>query len=591
MSRRRPKIPSFLGGGAPRKRSERAKPTAYLLTYPGSQELLRLAPTWEAVRERLRIYDLPTIVIEISRASALLAHHGFFQREEARTRLLDRYFPPGSERRWRIDYRIRREEEQGVRIAPFHELQLINALKLALLDDLCDDEVGVQDLTPLGEALLMLNALLEEPPLGPGPWKEHSESSRQRWELYLVANGLLNSADSDFLNAVRTHDLYLTPRPHLEGERAYIDLPSRVQELSGLPDVGIWAAFFAVNVPWINAGQDVLQAEVPSIDPITFFTSNFAFEDEEIEAVFRLLVNDPADLRAEARALYSGSIRPYHILPFAKRPLIKIKGRLYALSVPMLRAKLSDGIHHLLLDAEKARYLDYMGDVMDDHVADVFHRLYPSCTYLGEKDLSSVFPRDQKRSDAVLMLGDICVVIENKANALAVGIRSGEDWELYERKTKDIFEDAAEQIASTTTAIRNGQLISLGIDPARIQVYLPVVLTLEEIPTNPLLLGRTLDKTRAAGLLAGSDVTTLQVLSIRELYQWEAAVEQGVAPERILLQKATDETWWHASFQNYCLAHGLSPARETSSVARVRFNEIMDRVSRFFAARAKSPAP
>ncbi len=595
---RHPKIPAFLQTGrTPAARPSEPTPVDFTWMFAGSMEVLALKPSLEAVRERIARYDLQFVVTELGRMSNLLFYHGFPDQQIAQAQLLDRFFPSGTERRARIDYRIRRFRETNKKSPHlFHEVQLVNAMKLAFLDLPVETREGETSLEPLGEALLMLNALIDEPPLGPGRMDLGSEESLRAWEIHLMANGLFNSEPSLVYEFIRVHDLYFQDRPHLRGTRAYLNLPEQLKALTGLEPVALWAGLFAANVPWLNARPDQLASAVPTLRVPGFLKQEFDFGDDEVEHLLRFLATDAEVLSREVKTRYKRSLRPYDMLPFGKHPLVRFGDEFYALSVKLLQMKLYEGIHHLFLgpgttDEQREQYLVYMGDVLDDYVQELFTRAYAGQPgrYITESDLRTVlFRQGDKVCDGILKLGDIVILAENKANSLALGIRSGEDRATYERKTKDIFLDGAEQISSVVAAIREGRLSVLGLDPSQIRVFVPLVITLEPIPPNPLLMARITDTSTAAGHLVGSDITRLQTMDVPSLHTWETGVEMGIDMGRLLREKARDSNWWSASFVNYLLAVGVPATERVGTAATHRYQTIMSQVRGYFAQRTRA---
>jgi hypothetical protein len=234
-----------------------------------------------------------------------------------------------------------------------------------------------------------------------------------------------------------------------------------------------------------------------------------------------------------------------------------------------------------------------MGDVVDDYVGGHLDRAYrrPGSLYISEVELKTALPGEgEKLVDAILCHGDTVVLLENKANALTLGIRAGDTPAEYDRKTKDIFLDAAEQTGRVIESIRAGRLLSAGLDPATINTYVPVVLTLEEIPSNPLLLQRIIEHTQANGLLLGTDVLRFQTITLSEFLQLEAEMDGGVAPEEALRQKSSSDVWWGVSFQNFCLATHRRSGHSTSNWFAERYSQITSQVSGVFAARTREPA-
>src|SRR5439155_21542420 len=114
-------------------------------------------------------------------------------------------------------------------------------------------------------------------------------------------------------------------------------------------------------------------------------------------------------------------------------------------------------------------------------------RVYPALAnrYLGPKELTGSITG--RSCDFVILYGDALVLIEVKATRFTLAARTEGSWSDYERAFTEIFLDSASQIDNTVRGIEAGKLLHMGIDPAVVRLYFPVVVTLEDLAMNRVI--------------------------------------------------------------------------------------------------------
>jgi hypothetical protein len=164
------------------------------------------------VIDRLSHYGLKQILDVVSRISAVLHHFGYPQKMEAQKIIRDIVF---GTRAAEINDAIRQWfARQDGTTAPFfllfHELQLINTAKIALLVLPDSDAPYRQSLDKLGEALLLITDLINrdefERPTSPESTDNHNELLYK----HFVRNTLFNAGDERLHAYARAFDIFLS---------------------------------------------------------------------------------------------------------------------------------------------------------------------------------------------------------------------------------------------------------------------------------------------------------------------------------------------------------------------------------------------
>ncbi|CAA9370033.1 MAG: hypothetical protein AVDCRST_MAG68-5431 [uncultured Gemmatimonadetes bacterium] len=568
------------------------------------EHLFGTKPQWSDVTGRLRRYSLGAVLDVLGRISAVLNRvgenaHG----AELQLQLIQGVF--GGRAADVLDALARfraeqRAERVGGPMVLFHELQLINLAKVALLELPVSDEMDWESLADLGEALLMINDLTSgevRAGVGLNSADPNTEEGLRVWHQFLVVNGIFHKHPRQMNAIARAFDLYLTDKPHLAGHPSYVDVPSRIENLTGLSVDALWTALFGFLTYWSRIDPQTIGETPGFINTDTYFTAKLELSSGEVEKFFAVTAADASDLnRAVATAYSLSDLWPYHFLPLAGQPIITIGERAYCPSVQLLFEKATSGLHHIFLDphqttkAERNRWFIYMGAVFEDYVDRVFRRAFPPMTgrYLDATVLNRLV--SGKSCDGLINYGDAVILFETKAKLLSLAARTGLDWSEYENKLLDVFVGAAQQIDSTIHAIRRGALASEGVDPAIIRAYYPVIVTLEEFTMNRLVYDHIDSVLAGTHALTGQvDVKPFQLITVSELELLEVALSHGRSFRDLLEEKVSAAHTRVASFTNFSISlHEDWVVNPANEYLGVRFHELGERMLAFVRSRAKS---
>lgn len=538
-----------------------------LLIRAGYEQIFGVQVDWDDLVARLQVYTLSQLCVLLGRTSAYLRHFGHRRRTEGQMYLCRQFF--GDEHGEEIARRLEdlqqaeRDEGRASRVSLFDELQVINTAKAGFLElPICDELEDTTELSAFGEALLIVSDLIEGEPADVIGVDPESEEGARRWLRYFVANSLFHHGTNLAHALPRAFDLFLTDRDHLSDHPAYIDLPRRAEELTGLTPREIWMALFALLGKWNVTSDD---ADVlPAVLVKDRYFENFAFPRERVDRFYGLAVAEGECLRELVQENYTREdLRPYHNLPFARYPLVELGNHLYCVSTKLLTERISLGSYHLFLDPdattrrERGRFLTYSGTVFEEYVTEILERAFPVAAgrLIQEDELSEHLPAQS--CDAAIVYEECLVLIEAKASIFSLEARAGEDWPALERQFHDLFTDAGSQLNGSIEAIEDGALAPLGLAPDRMRRYFPVVVTLEGVAmTAPIYdaISRNLER---RGLLQQSKAAPLQVLDIDEVEFLEIGLSREHRLDRLLSEKIEEPYDRSDSFGNWGLRLGL----------------------------------
>lgn len=553
-------------------------------------------PDRNDVIDRLRRYDLGTILNGIGQiSSAIHSTHGeelFDVQVGLIQSIFDDQFQPVA----RAFVRHVREaaeadfETPSAPVVVFHELQLINLARLAILNAPQRHSRRADNVQDLAVTFLMVNDLIgrqgtvNHPPLNP-----QTDEQIRDWERFLLVNGVFHHDAQSIFDLTRTWNLYLTDKPNLQDSSVYHDFPALIEELTGLEPLQLWARLFAVYGHWGTGPASSGQAPNP-LTQSSYFTDNYRFDPDE-EAAFWSLVSAPA---AELRQKFTRQnpdqpYNPYDIVPLEKKPLVRIDDQLFCSSALLMKRRMTKGLHHLLLNRVENPdgYLTYMGDVFEDYLRRILRRTYDEVEgrVIAEDELEAAAPDGTPVCDAVVDYGEGLLLLEAKAKRLNLDVRVRGDLGEMDEVFKDVFINPARQIDSVIKHVRVGNLTGVGLNPGRFTRYVPVSVTLDSIPMNPYTYRRLSDCLEKEGLLQGISTLPLQLLAAEDVEMFEAVTQSGHSVLDLLVERVREKNHQWAGFQTHLAHHLPSLMDEPHPRLHEQFLELASQAQALFKAR------
>lgn len=543
-------------------RHEELSATPFVAVTLGFREMFGSTVAWNDLAARLGKYKREAILGFIGQMSLILDRSRRERTETTQTSLASAIW--GDESTRVLDAYGRASRVHGGTHALFHEAQLLTLAKAAfLLPE--GDMPTVERFADLGEALLIVTDLIDEDSGALTGWDPDTEVGGRNWQQYLAANSLFDPSDDMVAELVRSQDLYLTDKSRLHAHPDYVNLPEAVTRATGLTPEVLTIGLFGIAARWIALSDEQILSGDVLIRPSTHFQSSFAFSDEEVERFFGLVSDSVAHLESEVRRGYGArTLHAFDPMPFAKAPIARFEDFGVLVSAPLLRSRLGGGLQHLFLAGafehdERERYLRYRGAVFEDYVHRLFERQFGGhgARYVDGATLRAA--ARGKVCDGAVAYGPQVLLFEVKASSFPLSVRRGRAWGEYLRCVTDVLVDGALQIHSTVGAIARGELRSCGLDPAAVRFAVPLIVTLERLPHNPLLSALVRNELRRREAPADAIHFLPQVMHIGELEVAEKAMERGRSLLELVQDKAADErsgmhsfyNWWHAKSERF----------------------------------------
>ncbi len=553
--------------------------------------------TWVGLEKALAPYSLEQIVIVICRISVSLYNQTLPWDPQTQLRICKGIF--GIEGFTRILESLRslqvkmKQKNDSAPILVFHEQQALNLLKTALLLKTGDETETCDSLAGIGRALLMITDLTEGEPGDLLSVKPSDSGYLDRWLAHILGNYLFKSGSVTSDELARSYDLYLTDKPTLRDCGSYVDLVPILRQTTGLEPDELWSLTFAVQAYWETFSAESIPDANMAISRTSCLSSQFTFTEEEVGRFFAFCATSVRELRRNVCKHYSfKSLRPLDVLPFAKWPLVIFEDRVYALSLPLLMQKLTTGLHYLYLDEhiekeQRQMYLTYMGEVFEDYVHRAFNRMFPSVSkrYLRMDDIRKEITA--KYCDGLIAYEEGVILVESKASLFAFEARVGHDITATRGRLDDIYLDGAKQLQATVDALRQGFRDGKGTIPDEIKWYLPVIITLEHIPMNPIIYGEVRRILASQKLLVEKDILQLQSINIGELEQIEAILEAGYSFSELFTDKLSQAAEAEDSWGNYLFRRRDKFKASKNTFLNKRADEIYERALQYFAERQR----
>jgi len=551
--------------------------------------------TWDDLEKEIAPYSIEQIVIVICRISVSLYNRALPWDPKTQLRICkgifgEKEFPRIFESIKSLEVEMKQENDAAPLLI-FHEQQALNLLKAALLLKTENEKETCDNLVGIGRALLMITDLIEGEPGDLLSVNIGDPEYFDRWLAHILGNYLFKSGIVSSTELARYYDLYLSDKPALRDCGSYINLIAILQQIVGLKPDELWSLTYAVGAYWQTISDKAIPDANMSINIDSYLTTQFTFAVEEVQHFFSLCAINIGELRRNVCELYSlESMRPLDMLPFAKWPLVIFDDRLYSISLPLLMQKLTTGLHYLYLDErieeeQRQIYLTYMGEVFEDYVHRAFDRMFPlySKRYLRLNDIRDKI--STKYCDGLIAYENGVILVESKASLFTFEARVGHDITTIRSRLDDIYLDGAKQIQATIDALRQGLRDDKGTIPDEIEWYLPVIITLEHIPMNPIIYGPVRKMLATQGLLKKRDILQLQSINIGELEQIEAILESGYSFKELFKEKLSQPTEAEDSWANFLFRRRNKFKAPQNAFLNSCVDELYDRALKYFAER------
>lgn len=592
-----PKASVSAPAGRVSRRATTAPNPGFLVRRIGFGALTGRTPSWERAIELLRQLSLRQVLDLTGRISAVLQNSDPAD-QAIQLYLTQSFFQSQATSLWTKAKTVAGRPDAP--IALFDEAMLLAAIKLACVHLPTDGPDNRDPFPAFGEALLILNDLVEKDLLS-GPV---AVAERERLGYFRAVARLFYERPNYMQALARAFDLFLVDRPHLRSDAigqsgaAYVDLPALLKEATGLDP----HEYFAVCFAFLSYFYAIDRESVPTTHAIISYEHYFqatTIPPERTAHLFGLVMQSAAELQdGVRRSEPAGRVNQFTHLPLAAKPLVRINDHVFAPLLQLVMAKLTTGLYHTLLNSydladrkHREAFQQYMGRVFEDYVDTTFRRALrgSSARWISERELLDAMPATKKTRpptcDGVLVQGDAIILVEAKAKLLAAAARSGTDEAGFWAKIDELLVKPARQLSSVVDALQAGQLQGLGLTAGPRTAIYPLVVHLQDLPSEPLVYEWAEARWTADRLLQQPGVRPLQAWHIGDIEALEPTMQRGVPLATVLREKVSNRAVVGETLINGLVLLGRDDWMQGRNAhLDARYREIMDECERYLVA-------
>jgi hypothetical protein len=558
-------------------------------------------PLSEAVA-RLKLFPLDPLLQLLSRADCTLAFLDVNKEDTAQKILIQELLTPEQRKDLKTALlRISRDPSRRTKHLVFHELQILNAIKLALLH--CEDSVSEvpKDLTAIGEALLILNDHL-----APAEFRSQSlravpkEKQEELMRSHLIQTMTFHQGVRIAAFMSRWHDLIFLDAELCKGRPGYRNLLSDLSNITGLDGMLFYYLGHLLLAHWLRITDENAGAENPVLSVPDWFTAKFNLPLEELEPTFDQFCISREAIRTEFERRREWEA--YFFLPMQARPILRSGNLAFCLSKRFLAEKLGPGMYHTVLGGQPNRtqgdlFLTYFGYVFESYVHRLFLRIFPPSTALVQRYLWDVrHPEtNQQIADGIIVYEGSLVLIETKATLFPIAVLASGDPIAINDKLEAIIFHSARQLNTLIGFIRAGKLAHLGLEPRTIKRFFPLVVSLQFVPLEHLLYNYIMETISKQGCFRNRtdptkgdpQVAPLQIASVADLERLETALADGMSLVEILSKKTSNESLSCETFGNFLFSQMPQLISHHNPYLQERFKVLTSEVINFAQTRER----
>lgn len=452
---------------------------------------------------------------------------------------------------------------------------VLNAVKVAFLE--CPAALGGEppDLKDLAIGILGLSDYIA--PAIPEPRTPEADRMLRH---QLIVNGVFNENERELTLLPLGRRIYLDEHADLRSNGAYVNFAKLLERAIKLDRDTLLSIGTAVSAYWRTRDKAKFHLGVEPLR-LTKYLSTTRITSDQVEAFLRVTARTPDAMQEAIRKQYAvDDLKPFSFVSIAQTPIVSIDGRQYCLSFKLLTRRLSTDLHYFFVqflgEDEKQKYFGFHGIVFEHAV----HQTFRQCLRrVRRASCSAPLARYQEldrcdeerqlpRADAVIVAGDVLIVLDAKAGRYPAPVFDGDLPVLDEYLEHNLLK-AAGQIDATVERLGNGSLVVPHLNLSRVRRIIPVVVLLQYAGWNPLLATHVASCLAAKGLLKDPRYTELQVVELASLLILADNPQRSdLSLPALFLQRAENPWFSGNSFHNFLVALGDRLSWRTPTLRR-----------------------
>jgi len=531
-----------------------------------------------------RQLDLLTLLSKIN----LLLQNEPRQNRDVQPALCTSFFP--AQTRAKLDATARRFKKNDPTertIVVFHQFQIINLIKLALLH--CTDDFGTvinseEERWRFGLCCLMMNDLLT-PEVEATAGQEHAEIIEN-----IIRASHAAKEDRFGYGLARAYELFVEIPKQLRTHPQFYDFPTMFERATGFSVEDYLALGFSLFTWWADVNlTTVMSSSHTYLHPERFFERSQG-DRKKFDRIFKLFSLSADACREELvkeKALLPEAWQfRYCNVTLEKYPLIRTEAGLICASMRFLQAKLTRNVFYMVSNvlpaADTKRYRDFFGRVFEQYVRRVLERTFATRSLIAHYGASH-----EEAGEAVIVYPRVLMIFEAKSSRLSLDLNRSGDPAKFRQALESIVVAGCKQMERVIQDFKEGRFTIPKVSHYEIGRFYPVLVTIEALPQE-YFTRRQLDELIAqAGVFLDLSIAPLTLLSIEELEYLEPLLRTLTLVE-ILGDKAGNDGFRDISMKNYLyLTHGELPKNEA---LEARFEEITEYLECLLQLKDPKPA-
>lgn len=350
----------------------------------------------------------------------------------------------------------------------------------------------------------------------------------------------------------RARHMFITIQTRLKNEPNvginYLDIDYFFEESVGIKlgeYLNLGTSLIVYFLQFFEKGSPLLDESFPSIFPKKLFSES-RVEEQKVNVFFKLLSTTFSRSRLELQTSFSREQRRefiYDFLYLRANPLLQINSEIYIpFSLPFLFERITNGIYWQVLDhlnrqyerTVSDRFTRYHGRIFQIYVEEFIQKIHKQNPIKGEQFFQEhtyrIGKQEGKTPDIMIFGSDYAIFFEASATRMqAKGTIGLGERAAFDSDFKKMVLHNAKSLDNFIEKFRNGSIKIEDIDPGKIELYYPVIITIESFAgQNSIIYPFVKRKLEDTELLVGKDIAGLTILEISDIEYLEGYVNAAL---------------------------------------------------------------